>query len=282
MSKPLQERRNMIEKTQSSLSVAGQCRLLGIHRSGLYYRPCVESEENLRIMRLMDEQYFKTPFYGIRKLSAWLQQQGLTVNRKRVARLMKLMGWKTLYRRKNTSQPDKQNRIYPYLLKGLDINRSNQVWAMDITYVPMKKGFMYLCAVIDLYSRYVVNWSVSNTMTAEWCAQVAAEAMQVHGTPEIFNTDQGSQFTGDVFMSLLKENHVQISMDGKGRAIDNIFIERLWRSVKYEQVYLHVPEDGVQLYKGLQQYFEFYNTQRPHQSLRYRSPESFYLKSRAA
>lgn len=266
----------MINKQHSSLSVVQQCWLLSLHRSGLYYQPCPESEENLAIMRLLDEQYFKTPFYGVRKLTAWLKQQGYRINRKRVKRLMELMGWQTIYRKPNTSKPCKENRIYPYLLKGLDINRVNQVWAMDITYVPMRKGFMYLCAVIDIHTRYVVNWSISNTMTAEWCRQVVAEAIQQHGRPEILNTDQGSQFTSDVFTALLKENEIQISMDGKGRAIDNIFVERLWRTVKYEHIYLRIADDGVCLYEGLNEYFCFYNSERLHQSLGYQTPTVLY------
>jgi putative transposase len=280
--RPLEERRQMIDKQESSLSIARQCELVKVHRSGLYYKPCSESQENLAIMRLLDEQYFKTPFYGVRKLTFLLRSQGFNVNRKRVKRLMDLMGWQTLYRHKNTSKPNKQNRLYPYMLKGLSINRANQVWAMDITYVPMRKGFMYLCAVIDLYTRYVVNWSVSNTMTAEWCKQVAQEAIEKYGQPEIFNTDQGSQFTSEDFTSALLNREIKVSMDGKGRAIDNIFIERLWRTVKYEYVYLHVAEDGVQLYEGLMEYFSFYNQQRPHQSLGYETPEARYMKMKAA
>lgn len=275
------ERRVMINKQQSSLSVVQQCRLLNVHRSGLYYQPCKESEENLFVMRLLDEQYFKTPFYGVRRLTAWLKQQGYCINRKRVKRLMELMGWQTIYRKPNTSKPCKENRIYPYLLRGLDINRANQVWAIDITYVPMRKGFMYLCAVIDIHTRYVVNWSISNTMTAEWCRQVVEEAIAQYGKPEILNTDQGSQFTSGVFTELLKEKEIQASMDGKGRAIDNIFIERLWRSVKYEHIYLRVPDDGVGLYKGLNDYFCFYNSERLHQSLGYKTPEVLYNKRAA-
>ena len=282
MSKPLLERRGMVDRTHGSLSVSSQCGLLSLHRSGLYYEPRPESEENLAIMRLLDEQYFKTPFYGIRRLTVWLQHQGYQINRKRVKRLMELMGWKTLYRSRNTSKPDKQNRLYPYLLKGLPIERANQVWAMDITYVPMRKGFMYLCAIIDLHSRYVLNWSISNTMSAEWCSQVVREALDNHGRPEIFNTDQGSQFSSTVFTQQLLDEGIQISMDGKGRAIDNIFIEPLWRSVKYEHVYLYVPEDGVKLYESLQQYFSFYNQERPHQSLGYQTPATCYLNVKAA
>jgi putative transposase len=271
----------MIEK-KGPISVTRQCKLLGLHRSGLYYQPRQESEENLAILRLLDEQYMKTPFYGIRKLTAWLKIVGYDINRKRVKRLMDLMGWQTLYRYKNTSKPDKQNRLYPYMLRGLSITRANQVWAMDITYVPMRKGFMYLCAIIDLHTRYVVNWSVSNTMTAQWCREVAEEAIEQYGEPEIFNTDQGSQFTSDIFTGTLLNRNIQISMDGKGKAIDNIFIERLWRTVKYEHVYLHVAEDGVHLYEGLKQYFDFYNQERPHQSLEYKVPEAMYLKVKAA
>jgi putative transposase len=272
----------MIDKQDSSLSFSHQCRILGLHRSGLYYSPCSESPENLAIMRLLDEQYFKTPFYGTRKLTAWLKGLEYDINRKRVKRLMDLMGWQTLYRHKNTSKPDKQNRLYPYLLRGLAITRANQVWAMDITYVPMRRGFMYLCAIIDLHTRYVVNWSVSNSMTAEWCNQVAEEAIEQYGNPEIFNTDQGSQFTSEVFTSTLLNKKIQISMDGKGRAIDNIFIERLWRTVKYEHVYLHVAKDGVELYEGLKKYFSFYNQERLHQSLEYKAPAILYLKMKAA
>lgn len=275
------QRRDMVDKQHSSLSVVQQCRLLGLHRSGLYYQPCSESEENLTILRQLDEQYFKTPFYGVRRLTAWLEVQGYAINRKRVRRLMKLMGWQTIYRRPNTSKPCKEHRIYPYLLKDLSINRYNQVWAMDITYVPMRKGFMYLCAIIDVHTRYVVNWSLSNTMTAEWCTTVVSEAIEQHGKPEIMNTDQGSQFTSDVFTGLLKEKEIQISMDGKGRAIDNIFIERLWRTVKYEHIYLKVAEDGVNLYEGLNEYFCFYNSERLHQSLGYKTPEVLYSKRAA-
>jgi putative transposase len=252
-----------------------QCELLCIHRSGLYYQPRQESEKNLTILRMMDEQYMKTPFYGLPKLTAWLRSKGYLINHKRIDRLMKLMGWQTIYRRKWTSKPDKANPVYPYLLKGLIIDRPGQVYAMDITYVPMRRGFLYLCAVIDLYNRKVLNWSLSNTMTAGWCRQVAEEAMERYGVPEIFNTDQGSQFTSEVFTSLLLEKGVRISMDGVGRAADNIIIERLWRTVKYEHIYLHVAEDGVELYEGLKEYFEFYNQERPHQSLGYKTPAEF-------
>lgn len=268
----------MVEREDSSLSIKRQCELLNIHRSGLYYSPNEESVENLALMRLMDEQYLKTPFYGCRKLTAWLEQKEYKINHKRVKRLMKLIGWQTIYREPNTSKPAKAHKTYPYLLKNVAINRMNQVWAMDITYIPMRKGFMYLCAIIDVYSRYVVNWSISNTMTAEWCREVVREAIDVYGKPEILNTDQGSQFTSEVFTELLKAHEIKISMDGKGRAIDNIFIERLWRSVKYENIYLYSYEDGVNLYKGLNEYFRFYNYERLHQSLDYKTPKVLYKR----
>jgi putative transposase len=245
----------------------------------LYYQPCPENQENLAVMRLLDEQYFRVPFYGVRRMTAWLRSQGYAINSKRVGRLMMLVGWQTLYRRPKTTLRSQEHAVYPYLLKELEVTRINQVWAMDITYIPMKRGFLYLAAIIDLHSRYVVGWSISNTMTAEWTRQVLDEAITLHGAPEIVNTDQGSQFTSEVFTSLLKEHGVRISMDGKGRAIDNIFIERLWRSLKYEHVYLRPADDGVSLYEGIQQYFRFYNAERLHQSLHYQTPESYYKKA---
>lgn len=274
MTRPLPERRVIVSK-QPTISLSRQCELLSIHRSGLYYKPSSEPEENLVIMRLLDEQYLRTPFYGIRRLKEWLNAKGITANRKRVKRLMKLMGWQTLYRRPNTSWKNKGHKTYPYLLKDLAISGKNQVWAIDITYVPMRKGFMYLCAIIDLHTRYVINWSLSNTMTAQWCREVVQDAIETHGKPLIINSDQGSQFTSFEYTSLFDEQ-MRLSMDGKGRAIDNIFIERLWKSVKYECIYLNVFDDGVKLYEGLQNYFDFYNKERIHQSLGYKTPESIY------
>lgn len=278
--KPLFERRNMIERGLV-ISMNRQCELISIHRSGLYYQPVPESEENLKIMRLMDEQYFHTPFYGVRRMTQWLRNQGYEINPKRTKRLMELMSWQTVYRKKNTSKRNKLHSVYPYLLKGLDINRANQVWAIDITYVPMRRGFMYLVAIIDVHTRYVINWSLSNTMTAEWCRMVVEEAIELYGQPEIINSDQGSQFTSYEYTSLLleREKPIAISMDSKGRAIDNIFIERLWKSVKYECVYLKAFEDGVKLYEGLSNYFNFYNNERMHQSLKYKTPASIYLNA---
>jgi putative transposase len=261
-------------KKDNNMTISRQCELLSIHRSGLYYKPVPESEENLHLMRLMDEQYLRTPFYGEPKLTAWLNIQGYHVNHKRVERLMKLMGWQTLYRKPNTSKPGKRRLIYKYLLKDLKIDHSNQVWAVDITYVPMRKGFLYLCAIVDLHTRYILNWGISNTMTSEWCCQILQEAVEQHGKPEIINSDQGSQFTSDEW--LIACEGIKISMDGKGRALDNIFIERVWKTVKYECIYLHAFEDGVQLYEGLREYFQFYNHERIHQSLDYKTPASLY------
>lgn len=273
--KPLDERRKMVEKT-IELSQQKQCNLLNIHRSGLYYRPLEESEENLKIMRLLDEQYFKTPFYGALKLLELLQENAFTVNIKRVRRLMKLVNWNTIYREPKTSIGHKLHQKYPYLLRHLKISERNQVWATDITYIPMKKGFMYLIAIIDLHTRYVLNWSLSNSMTADWCAEVLQETIKKHGKPKIFNTDQGSQFTSEIFINILKSNEISISMDGKGRALDNIYVERLWRSVKYEDIYLKAYENGLDLYEGLEKYFKFYNNERFHQSLNYKTPQVMY------
>lgn len=274
------ERKKMVEPDNATLSVRRQLELVSIPRSSFYYVPKGESEENLEILRLLDEQYFKTPFYGVLRLTALLVGLGYKVSPKRVRRLMQIMDWKTIYREPKTTIGDKQHKKYPYLLRNLSIERCNHVWATDITYIPMKTGFMYLMAVIDLHSRCVLHWSLSNTMSAEWCAQVLQETIDKHGKPEIFNTDQGSQFTSDVFIKVLTDNEIKISMDGKGRALDNIFVERLWRSVKYEHIYLNVYEDGLSLWKGLEGYFRFYNQERPHQSLNYKTPaECYYTKA---
>lgn len=272
----LSERRKMVCASHSRMSMSEQCDLLSIHRSGLYYQPVAESEENLLFMRLIDEQYLQTPFYGFRKMTQYLLSLGHQVNRKRVRRLMRLMGLMAIYQKPNTSQADKTHYKYPYLLRGLNITHANQVWAADITYIPMQKGFMYLMAIIDLHSRYVLGWSVSNSMEADWCAGVVEEAIARHGKPEIFNTDQGSQFTSEIFIQTLKQKQITISMDGKGRALDNIFIERLWRSVKYENIYLNAYGDGTALYQGLKTYFDFYNRKRFHQHLDYKTPHALY------
>lgn len=271
----------MIRVNHPELSIAAQCRLLEIHRSGWYYEPVPESADNLRIMRLLDEQYLKTPYYGVRRMQVMLQRQGWLVNHKRIGRLMKLMGLEAIYPKPNLSKPDKRAYIYPYLLRDLEINSVNQAWATDITYIPMPNGYLYLSAIIDLYSRYVVAWSISNTMEAAWVASLVREAIAAHGKPQIINSDQGSQYTSEEYIALLKQEQIVISMDGKGRAIDNIFIERLWRSVKYEYVYLQYPQTGMELHRGLKTWFDEYNTERPHQSLDNRTPIELYQNKAA-
>jgi putative transposase len=265
----------LIDSAHPQISLVRQCELLGLSRSSYYYQPLEESKENLQLMRLIDEQYLHTPFYGVRKMWAYLQEKGYKVNVKKVRRLMRLMGLEAIYPKKFLSQPAPGHVIYPYLLKGMNINRVNQVWSTDITYIPMAKGFMYLAAIIDWYSRYVLSWQVSNSLEGSFCLEILEEALQIN-KPSIFNTDQGTQFTSLAFTNRLKASCIQISMDGRGRALDNIFIERLWRSVKYEYLYLHTPKDGKELQEGLKQYFIFYNTQRPHQSLNYQKPAFVY------
>jgi len=226
-------------------------------------------------MKLIDRQYLVTPFYGARKIAAWLKSQSYGVNRKRVRCLMRIMGLKAIYRRPRTSKPAPGHKIYPYLLGGLKITRPNQVWAADITYIPMARGFLYLVAIIDWYSRYVLSWRLSNTLDAGFCVEALKEALK-KGKPDIFNTDQGAQFTGETFTSLLEQHGIRISMDGKGSYNDNLFIERLWRTVKYEEVYLKAYQDGRDARVSLGEYFHFYNTERPHQSLGYRTPAEVF------
>ena len=279
---PFEERKSMIERDNEVISISRQSSLLSLHRSSVYYQPRLESAENLSIMRFLDEQYFETPFYGVERLLALLVLNGYRINRKRLRRLLRLVGWQTLYPSRRTTVCDGKAYKYPYLLKGLDITSSNQVWAVDITYIPMQNGFLYLFAIIDLYSRYVVGWSLSNTMSARWCVDTIEQAIAQYGAPRIINSDQGSQFTSDEYIKCLESHKIAISMDGKGRAIDNVFIERLWRSVKYEHVYLHICEDGNQLWRGLSDYFRFYNHKRLHQSLGYRTPSEIYGVGREA
>jgi putative transposase len=249
--------------------------LLDISRSGLYYQPKGISEEDLTLMKLIDRQYLATPFYGARKIAAWLKSQGHRVNRKRVRRLMRIMGLQAIYRRPRTSKPASGHKIYPYLLSGMKITRPNQVWAADITYIPMARGFLYLVAIIDWYSRYVLSWRLSNTMDASFCVEALEEALK-KGKPDIFNTDQGAQFTREAFTELLKQHGVKISMDGKGSYNDNLFIERLWRTVKYEEVYLKAYQDGRDARISLGNYFRFYNTERLHQTHGYRTPAEVF------
>jgi len=268
----------VVDRQHPSLSVVRQCNLLDISRSGLYYQPKGISEEDLTLMKLIDRQYLATPFYGARKIAACLKDQNYGVNRKRVRRLMRVMGIKAIYRRPKTSQPAPGHKIYPYLLGGMKITRPNQVWAADITYIPMARGFLYLVAIIDWYSRYVLSWRLSNTLDAGFCVEALEEALK-KGRPDIFNTDQGSQFTGEAFTRFLQQHGISISMDGKGSYNDNLFIERLWRSVKYEEVYLKAYQDGREARVGLGNYFRFYNTERPHQALGYRTPAKVFTST---
>jgi len=265
----------VVDRRHPSLSIKHQCDLLAISRSGLYYQPKGVSDEELELMKIIDRQYLATPFYGARKIVVWLKSQGHLVNRKRVRRLMCLMGLKAIYRRPKTSKPAPGHKIYPYLLGGMKITRPNQVWAADITYIPMARGFLYLVAIIDWYSRYVLSWRLSNTLDAGFCVEALEEALK-KGKPDIFNTDQGSQFTSEAFTGLLEQHGVKVSMDGKGSYNDNLFIERLWRSVKYEEVYLKAYQDGRDAKISLGNYFRFYNTERPHQSHGYRTPAEVY------
>lgn len=271
-----------MKEDHPQLSVREQCNLLGLNRSSFYYEAVPEKEYNLQLMNLIDEQYTKTPFYGSPKMTAWLRRSGHLINIKRVKRLMKKMGIIAIYPGPNISKRNQQHKIYPYLIKGLDITRRNQVWSTDITYIRLKKGFVYLAAIIDWYSRYVLAWRLSNTLDSHFCVEILKEALAKHGKPDIFNSDQGCQFTNKDFTEILLSHQIQISMDSKGRALDNIFVERLWRSVKYENIYLHNYEDVFGTYCGLRRYFEFYNTERPHQSLDYRTPSEIYFSEEAA
>lgn len=266
----------MVERENKDISIVRQCELLGIHRSGIYYKPGEESEVNLQIMLEIDKLHLKCPFYGVRRITKEMQNKGFNIGKKLVRRLIGIMDLETLYPKPKMTQQGKGHKIYPYLLKGLNIVQPNHVWETDITYIPMKHGYMYLMAIIDVYSRYVVGWSISNSMDKEWCVVVVNEAISRHGKPEIFNTDQGSQFTSELFTNTLLGHKIKISMDGKGRAIDNIFIERLWRSVKQENIYLNAYETGTDLYKGLKTYFYEYNYLRIHQSLDYAKPIELY------
>jgi len=266
----------MVEWNHANLSVRRQCELLGLARSTFYYEPAAASEEDLRLMRRIDEQYLRTPFYGSRRMAACLSSPGERINRKRVQRLMRLMGLEALYPKPRTSRPGDGHEIYPYLLRGLAIERSNQVWSTDITYVPLRSGFMYLVAILDWYSRYVLDWRLSNTLETGFCLE-SLEAALLLATPEIFNTDQGAQFTSTAFTDRLKAAGVRISMDGRGRALDNVFVERLWRSVKYEDIYLYDYTTVPELEAGLERYFQLYNHERPHQSLGYRPPAEIHF-----
>lgn len=276
----MKERRSLVD-TSEKLSIRTQCRLLSIHRSGFYYAPAGEKEENLILMRLMDEHYLEHPTHGILQMQDYLRDEGYTVNYKRVRRLMRLMGLRAIYPQKNLSKLGCGEYIFPYLLRNLKVDRTDQVWEIDITYIPMEKGFMYLTAIIDVYSRYVVGWGLSNSLDAQASLSVLQEAIEKHGKPEIVNSDQGVQFTCREWIEYLEDENIKISMDGKGRALDNIYIERLWRTVKRDYVYLHPAQDGWELYQGLATLFDYYNHKKHHQGIGRQIPVSLY-KNKAA
>jgi putative transposase len=278
----IEGRRELIEPSHCGLSIRRQCELLGLNRASYYYQPVSESSLNLNLMRWIDEQYLKTPFYpqgafgsGSRKLTEQVQRAGYRVNRKRVQRLMGLMGLQAVSPKPKTSLTGPDHQIYPYLLRNVSIDRPNQVWGADITYVPLAHGFLYLVAILDWYSRYVLAWQLSNSLNVNFCLLALQQAL-AQAKPDIFNTDQGAQFTAQGFTERLAQAQVQISMDGRGRVFDNIFSERLWRTVKYEHIYLHAYETGLDLWTGLAAYFAFYNNERLHQSLTYRTPAEVY------
>lgn len=269
----------MLEREDKKISLSRQCSLLSISRSQHYYKPKPEPQENLETMLELDKQYLKTPYYGVRRMTEHIKRtKGISINEKRVRRLMRKMGIAAIYRKPNLSRRDKSHEIYPYLLRASKIERVNQVWSTDITYIPMKHGFMYLTAIIDWYSRYVLSWGLSNTLESKCSQEVLCEALK-KDKPEIFNTDQGSQFTSNEYISILKQSEIAISMDGRGRALDNIFIERFWKTLKYECVYLSEFKDGAELYRVLDKYINFYNNERIHQSLKYKTPSEVYFNS---
>lgn len=266
----------MIEHGHPDLSIGQQCALLSIPRSSFYYRPQGETEQNLDLMRLIDVQFLETPFFGVRQMTWHLRNEGHAVNEKRVRRLMRLMGLMPIYQKPNTSRPAKGHKTYPYLLRGLRVERPNQVWCVDITYLPMRRGFLYLVAIMDWHTRMVLSWRISNTQDADFCVEALNEAIYRFGPPDIMNSDQGSQFTSFAWTDRLRRSGIRISMDGKGRYLDNIFIERLWRTLKYECVYLHAWETGSQARAGVRQWMEFYNHRRPHKALGGQPPAVVY------
>jgi putative transposase len=267
----------MVEKTHPKISIKQQCRLFGINRSTFYYKEKPLKAEDLELMRLIDEQYLQHPCWGSRSMRNHLRRLGYKINRKRVQRLMRLMGLEAIYPKPNTSRPHPEHKKYPYLLRNVTVERPNQVWTADITYIPMERGFMYLVAVMDWYSRKILSWRLSNTLDKEFCIEAAAEAIEKYGAPEIFNTDQGAQFTSMEFTGLLESKGIAISMDGRRRVQDNIFIERFWWTLKYQYIYLWSFENGVVLRKGLDKWIRMYNHDRSHQALNNRTPDEYYF-----
>jgi len=277
------QRRQMVVKSHPRLSLKEQCKILSIHRSGLYYKPKGESVINLKLMEAIDKQFMDHPYYGVERMRDYLNLDlGYGVNIKRVRRLYKLMNLQTIYAKPKTTKRNPEHFIYPYLLKGLEIKRPNQVWQTDITYIPMFRGFMYMAAIIDVYSRKILNWSISNSMTAEWCQELLEDTIDMFGKPEIHNSDQGSQYTSQGYIDILKKNEIKISMDSKGRALDNIYIERFWRSIKWEKIYLNPPNGGLELYQMVKDYIEFYNKKRRHTEIGKMPPNQKYHQNKKA
>jgi len=270
------EKRGLVSPEYSALSVSEQCKLIGLQRSSYYFKPKGESLLNQRLMKAIDRKFLECPFYGVERMTDFLRSLGYHVGVKRVRRLYKIMNLRTVYPKPNLSKAKTTDYKYPYLLKSLKIERPNQVWQADISYIPMFRGFMYIFAIIDVYSRRIVGWSISNTMSMEWCRETLSDTIRAEGQPEIFNTDQGSQFTSPNFINPLLDRGIKISMDGKGRALDNVFIERFWRSLKQEYVYLNPPNGGMDLYRGIKAYLEFYNHQRKHTGTGYIPNDRFF------
>jgi putative transposase len=274
------ERKEMVKRDHPALSTSKQCDVLNISRSSFYYIAKPVSPQTLDLMRHMDETFMKYPFYGSRQMTSHLRREGVQVSRHRVRRLMRIMGLQAIYRAPKTSTPHPEHKIYPYLLRKVAITEANHVWCADITYIPMQKGFLYLVAVMDWATRHVLSWRLSNTMDADFCVEALKEAIDIYGPPKIFNTDQGSQFTSGDFIKVLTDADVDISMDGRGRYLDNIFIERLWRSLKYEAIYLHEMTDGFTARRVISDWMDFYNTIRPHSSLDGHTPHEAYWAGR--
>ena len=275
----MRQKRELVSRINTSISIIRQCELLGIHKSGLYYKPKGESDLNLELMRLMDEHYLEYPFKGARRMHTWLKEdKGYNVSLNRIERLYyNVMGLRSLLPGPHTSKRNKAHKVYPYLLRDMTVTRVNQVWQMDITYIPMTKGFMYMAAIIDVYSRYIVGWSLSNSMDAAWCRDVFKEAEKTHGCPEIINTDQGSQFTSTEFTEYVSTlNETKLSMDGKGRATDNAYIERFWRSLKYEYIYLNPSGDPFETYNGIKDYLKMYNEKLRNRQIENKTPKEVF------
>jgi len=277
------ERRQKVVKSHPRLSLVQQCGILNIHRSGLYYKPKSESLLNLKLMKEIDAHFLEHPYYGVERMTDYLNLDlGYRVNVKRIRRLYKLMGLQTIYRKPKTTIRNPKSYKYPYLLKNLKIECPDQLWQTDITYIPMFRGFMYMNAIIDVYSRKILNWSISNSMDKEWCIELLEDTIAQYGAPEIHNSDQGAQYTSTQYIDVLKEHNIQISMDGKGRALDNIYIERFWKSIKYEKIYLNPPNGGLDLYQMVREYIEFYNTKRRHTEIGKMAPDQIYNTKKIA